>query len=546
MKKLIAMLLTVTLMVSVMPIIFVNAENISGWNIQLSGGVDSTATVVNDPKTGEKNMVLANKSEVGPNKFMLVTTDVQVEEGKTYVYGFRAKADSVKRAYVMINWGTRNELYPFSDTYDWTNYEFLYNHISAESTITLQFLVEDVTKALTIDDVYFYEYNGNGKVGDNKIENSTFGSASTTNNETQELSYEKKVTNIKTSKTFVEPEFNKILSGFKYAPVYKAKNVKVDGDISEWGSYPKFEIPILKEQYQIYMDSKLDVTASMQYAYDDDNLYLAMEVMDDKHVSINNGDYWKSDSVQICLSEYGETYGLELGMVIGQDGNANVYSSALTQEQIDTINLKTSKTNEKLIYEVAIPWSIKYKQVPKEILFNALVNVDDGKGRAYCVQLARGISEGKFNTEFPRLQMLEQPLDYETFIEGEANLIQKQKSKYSFYFVNMGGAKNVTIEIPSINIKKELTIGENQGVREELELAFEKTGKNQIVVYLTIDGKKQEVNFDVNVTLSLDTFDEKYFKGLEEKRLELKKLLDECESKEIATDYEKVNYTVFE
>ncbi|MEG2670007.1 MAG: hypothetical protein RR957_06030, partial [Oscillospiraceae bacterium] len=72
MKKLIAMLLTVTLMVSVMPIIFVNAENISGWNIQLSGGVDSTATVVNDPKTGEKNMVLANKSEVGPNKFMLV------------------------------------------------------------------------------------------------------------------------------------------------------------------------------------------------------------------------------------------------------------------------------------------------------------------------------------------------------------------------------------------------------------------------------------------------------------------------------------------
>lgn len=545
-KQLVSAVIASTLILTLFVAPEALAEEISGWTVSYNGGAKGGVEVdTRSSYSGNSSMKIVNESPKTSNVYISVSTDVALEEGRIYYIQAKAKAKRALNFQLCINWDKRYSLTPFGGTYDWTNYEF--NFVAPSSqTASFKILVEG-TANVWIDDIKFID----SVTGKNLIANSDFdGGADLNSNDSGSL--DGLYNSIRKSESYKEEDLVKVRGAFKYMPVYEAKDIIIDGNASDWEEYPSMSMPTLKTQYQIYKNDGLprDVEAECKFAYDEDNFYLFIEVTDDKFVYITGEDgYWQGDSIQLTFSELNEVYGSEMGFAHNpQTNKGEIYGSGISRDQRERITLVTSQNGNKTVYEAKIPWDVKFIEKPESLLFDFLVNDNDGDGRRYCVELSPGISEGKSNALFPLLEILDSKKDWYGWVQGERSGYTENEIKFEYYLVNGGDEKSFIIENMLDNTSEEITIPAHSGIRREINHVFDTAGEHSVQVKFKNGNDEFLSSADINIERKPpDTeYAKKLQKKLEKQASELLSLINKCEEKGISTDYEKANYRIIE
>lgn len=149
----------------------------------------------------------------------------------------------------------------------------------------------------------------------------------------------------------------------------------VDGDLNGWGNIPSYQ-----SAFQVFSISDWDDTADLdgywRLAWDDDNLYVGVVVVDDIHVQDATGDKsYKGDGLEIQLNTIldedddplgqlsVDDYQIELspGNFVDNPPAAWRYrgqtSGAMESEPNDSITISSQPTDEGYVLEASIPWS---------------------------------------------------------------------------------------------------------------------------------------------------------------------------------------------
>lgn len=198
-----------------------------------------------------------------------------------------------------------------------------------------------------------------------------------------------------------------------------SKPVEIDGNLTDWSDLARFDVKDIKING---WRGEQDISATGSLAWDADNLYLGVEVIDDKHEQSASGDaIWSGDSIQIGIgiansdgtvpSEYHE-----LGVARGNTGNLLKWRW-LTPRGFninDALELKyaVSRSDSTTSYELAIPWrelSHDITQVKQgmKLKFSLLVNDNDGGGRRGWLEYNSGIGSSKDINAFGDLYLMD-------------------------------------------------------------------------------------------------------------------------------------------
>jgi LmbE family N-acetylglucosaminyl deacetylase len=153
----------------------------------------------------------------------------------------------------------------------------------------------------------------------------------------------------------------------------------IDGDLSEYADLPSYDIPYTNI-WEGGADNEADLTSTFKVAYNDEFLYVAVEVMDDVIVSnIASNDikgHWRSDSVEITVDPHGPgasentlttfktgifPFDTEGSVQAERDADANQGLISITAPDMQ---VASARTDTGYILEVAIPWNA----VPGEVM----------------------------------------------------------------------------------------------------------------------------------------------------------------------------------
>ncbi|MFD0693903.1 OmpL47-type beta-barrel domain-containing protein [Paenibacillus sp. GCM10027628] len=194
--------------------------------------------------------------------------------------------------------------------------------------------------------------------------------------------------------------------------IQQARNVTVDGDLSDWQDAFPFHLRSKTQNSSGYHDpDNLEATAYAKWA--SDGLYIAVSVRDDIHKqSENAANLWKNDSVQISLdplnnreSPYGAD-DTEWGFALTDDGKllVNIFNSTLPNPNGDVSGLTPFRAVRdeaagRTMYEVKIPSSYVKDLKPGlggTIGLNVAVNdADLQNGRDDFIQWTKGTADSK-------------------------------------------------------------------------------------------------------------------------------------------------------
>ena len=561
MRKIFSYILAVLLLLNICPNAYAEAQGtLAGWAAPAHDHTSKEGNITLD-NTYAKSGSYSAKAYFGlpykANRYLTFSTQVSLKQGAKYKYGLSVKAKKAGNVEICIGWTGRHSLTPLGGTFDWMDLSYDFENDSlGNGKKDFLILFNSATKAMWIDDVYFCEVLEDGSLGDNLISNGTFDVGSSTVSKGKEKENEQLnglyelYQDIESRETFTVDEIKQVLGAFKYAPVYEAKGINIDGNIDDWEGYPKFGLPTKPDQYMIYRaDAAKDVDAFCQYAYDKDNFYLAIHVIDDIFQEGPSLDhYWEGDSIQLAICDVGQTFDAEIGFAHHKDtGVATIHSPTYGEELRKQITLKTVQVGNELIYEASIPWSLRYEdgKLPDGFLFDIIVNDNDGKGRAYCVELAPGIAEGKVSTEFPYLEFMTGRKDYYAWIQGPDVATQGKETNYSYYLVNEGEEKKITLSSSNGDYNEKITVPAHSGIRKTIKTSFSEHGDVNYKIYAESDDEKLESSFKVKIQPSIESFGS-IFEDMDAMAVELKGILDKCAANGISTDYETINYTIID
>ena len=527
------------------------------WGKSFQGCTSENGSVVLDSSTSRRGNYSAKASFKLPyqsNRYLNFYTIVKgLKKNAKYKCGLSVKAKDAGSVIVSFGWKERHVITPLGKTFDWIDLSYNFTNTYGFTNMDFLLVIESITKAIWFDDVFVREVRDDGTLGPNLVENSSFEKGDDEVAETDNEQVNGLYTlyrDIESRDSFSLDEIKQVLGAFKYAPVYKAEGIEIDGRLEDWAGYPKFGLPTKPDQYQIYKaGSEKDVDAYCQYAYDDESFCLAIHVKDD--IFFEDPDlskYWNGDSIQLAICDVGQSYGVEIGFAHHKGtGVGTVHSNILGADSLTAIDLKTVQMGKETVYEAKIPWNMIYKDgvLPPGFLFDIIVNDNDGKGRAYCVELAPGIAEGKNSAEFPYLEFVTDKKDCFAWIQGPKTVTENTETEYSFYLVNEGEAKTVTISSENSENDETVELPAHSGIRRTLKPKFSGHGKRKYIVTASYGEEAINASFDISVQPGLDSFDAK-FTEMDAMAQELKAMLDECSKNGISTDYELVNYTVIE
>ena len=556
MKKLFSLILVLMLAMSLLPQAYAaEVGTLDGWARNYMNCSSKYGTVVADSSTSRSGSCSAKATFSLPmqnNRYINFSTVVRgLKKGAKYKCGLSIKASQAGSILLILGWEDRHSITPLGKTFDWIDLSYNFTNSYGFSNMDFILLTESATKAVWFDDVWFREVKEDGTLGPNLVTNGTFDLDSGDNESENEQvnGLYSLYKDIESRENFTLSEIKQVLGAFKYAPVYKANDIVIDGKLDEWGGYPKFGLPTKPDQYQVYISGcNKDVDAFCQYAYDEENFYLAIRVKDDIFAEDPNPDmYWNGDSIQLAICDVGQTYDAEIGFAHHANGTGTVHSNTHGEEALKDIVLKTAQQGDETIYEAQIPWNIRYKDgvLPEGFLFDVIVNDNDGKNRAYCVELAPGIAEGKKSDEFPYLEFVTDKKDCYAWIQGPDVVSEGVETEYSYYLVNEGDEKVITISSSDSAKGETIKIPAQSGIRRTFKPVFSGYGKQEFVVEVKYGEESVKATYDVTVQPGLDSFDP-LFTEMDAMAVELKAILDECTANGIATDYELVNYKVIE
>lgn len=189
---------------------------------------------------------------------------------------------------------------------------------------------------------------------------------------------------------------------FTVVPYADGERPVIDGNVSPgeysedtWLSIKGGEhgenVMLLTEDTSYKGDSDLSGKATMKY--DEDNLYMFIEVTDNIFCN-NNSDSmsWSGDSVQLGIAGEGAASGgnyCEFTIALTPNGPEvyrNLSNNAKSVGAVDTVELQIVRDGTQTRYEMALPWEeiLPEGEVPKSGYrprFAILINEDDGLGR---------------------------------------------------------------------------------------------------------------------------------------------------------------------
>lgn len=174
---------------------------------------------------------------------------------------------------------------------------------------------------------------------------------------------------------------------------------------------------------------KADYDAQAWVSYDDKNLYICVDAVDDKHCApATGGDIWSNDSIQFALfaDEISELktgispvmdkdHYYELGVSLLDSGLvakhcwndfANGWSTL--EEHDYNCSVKRDETTKHTVYELEIPWNTIYPLSPESVedLRMSIAVVDnDGNGRDGWLEWGGGICYSKDPTLFKHIHL---------------------------------------------------------------------------------------------------------------------------------------------
>lgn len=128
------------------------------------------------------------------------------------------------------------------------------------------------------------------------------------------------------------------------------KNMTVDGVLAEWAAAPKF--PLLYGANYDPMDTE-DLEASVQILWDENHLYMAVEVKDDEFFQPYYGDIvWMADSVELWIENSNWSFSLTpKGPQVFLDERPDKHLDAV----VENVPLAVLRQGNRVIYEAAYP-----------------------------------------------------------------------------------------------------------------------------------------------------------------------------------------------
>ncbi len=208
---------------------------------------------------------------------------------------------------------------------------------------------------------------------------------------------------------------------FVYAP--KAKNVKIDGELSEWkdgwmylNSVNQFSQVI---GYLNDFRGPSDLWTKIALKWDDDYLYFAAEVHDDTYFATGYTpeQMWNLDNFQIGVlydpegritakSSFEEISFANLEGKPTIYRNKTIQSGLANPSQVAGAELAINEKDGVMYYEARFPWTSILPEgwakpyAGSQMKFSALLNENDGHGRKGFYELGSGIGNSKDSTLF--------------------------------------------------------------------------------------------------------------------------------------------------
>lgn len=502
------------------------AETIDGININLRGS-DSKVTIDTENAYKGKSSLKIEKFDVeAAGRYLDITVPFAVEKGATYEYGFYAKAKKAVKETVMIDWGTRHTLTPVSSTYEWNKFKYEWKNQGGDGSTVIRFVFDGTVEGFWIDELYCYKVENGKKVGKNLVPNSGFEiSGATADDETASadengnLSSDDYFANIKKEKP---------------VPIYPMNKPTIDGSLSDWENV----VEIKPDEKLYYVkDTVPDLEVSFKIGYDDENLYYAVETTDDVYFSYGGTNYWSGDCIQFAISGLEEKFGTEFGMSWDPDTNAPYFSGVS-----DGYEIAITTSGKKRIYETSISWEAIFGEKPESFLFSMCAGDNDGQSRLYVVQTdGGGIAEGKVNTNFQHMMLMEKNDIPFMWTEGETALFEKDEATYRLNIVNPGEAQSIDVKIPDLDFEKTIDMPEKTHHIEYITKQFNKAGD----FGLEVSSPQTPYAYGLNVSVAptRETYATR-ISEVESNIEELETLFKKCEENNISTDYETINLTI--
>lgn len=546
-KKIVTVFVALAMVLPTMVTKIAFADGVTGWNVSYNGGCDAQVLVDNTTGYGSSSSmkVEVNSPAVG-NVYVMITQAVPVEAGKKYYVGSTAKSNKMEHAQMCVDWGTRYGFETFSKSFDWRTLEFLYIP-TATKTVTFQIIIEGKTSGIWFDNFKFED----AETGKNLLVNPDFDSGDGEASKptyTGDIKYPQHALDnagladrLKEMDSFSTDELKKVSATLGFLPIYPAKNIVIDGKNDDWEDYPAFPISLMQEQYCVLVptDKLIDMNAICKIAYDQNRIYLMVEVEDDIHDDTWGGAYWQRDSVQFMVAAADEGVGKESGMCYhpGKDEMEFVGDYALNLET------KGSRVGTKTIYEMSVLWESYFSMLPNSFLMDVLVNDNDGDGRNTCAEMVYGICYEKTSRDYPVCQPLQEGQKIYGWIKPKGEVFKNEEATFKYYIANDSDeAKKVQIKEYGSNEIKEKDIAAHTVISGTFKETFDSVGQSPITMSYTIDGTSTDIEYLVKVKTGNATPEdaERIIAKIEEEAKVINELVDKCNQRGISTDYENI------
>ncbi|RAU98157.1 S-layer homology domain-containing protein [Paenibacillus sp. YN15] len=348
----------------------------------------------------------------------------------------------------------------------------------------------------------------------------------------------------------------------KAVPVYYKDGFTIDGSLEEWSGESYITLPLASGSLPANLASwegPQDLSAKVRFAYDEDNLYLGVQVTDNVHYALSGASMWSGDSIQLAAGT-DAMFGPEYGFA-HVNGQAQVWSWSAGTAVLgkDAIQLQTSRTGETTTYEAAIPWKALRQEKPEQALpFNILFNDNDGTGRKNWVEWTPGIGKYKDQNIFGNLFLIPQNAGWGAWLDrdyatAEENRITAEKGQlvdYSLYVLNPSSEeKEYQITVPAINQTWDSAkVPAHTVWRKQFQASFSQVGPQKLIAEVrdaSSEGAGRSLEWNVLVLANGNEIAEELDR-LAAALPELKALRDAASAQGLPMDYDDVDIAVIE
>lgn len=188
------------------------------------------------------------------------------------------------------------------------------------------------------------------------------------------------------------------------------RTITVDGRLDDLSGLPAIRLP---EDGTVQMSGyggAADLSGSLWFTYDEQNLYVSADITDDVQSQPGTGsDIWQGDSLQFAVGSGApgeQTAWSEIGAALTSSGPQlfrwvadGESSGAIPGAQVA---ITRDEATHRTTYELAVPWSHLQPIQPADrlISLSLLVNDNDGSGRRGWIEWGGGIGGAKDSSLF--------------------------------------------------------------------------------------------------------------------------------------------------